>query len=452
MWPLNSSKKKSTRISEMGKLFTDFSPVTVSEWKSQLEKDLKGLPYEELIWHNREGFDIKPYYTSEDLTKQYHPAFEHRDWSIATNSPEGDATAANAAILKSLAGGAGSIVVHQAGRDAAVLLKDVRLDFIRSVFIGTSAELKTLGEYVAASYRENYPAMTLVPSHVGSAEDMKSHLQATTAFDHTSTNIICCDVLSYHNRYCHASYEIALAFAQGLEYLNVLDAFHGPALAIRTGVNADYFMQIAKLRAMRRLWEVLRKDLQVSAELHIVVETSLTNKTISDKYNNLLRTTVEAMAAVAGGCNELLVHDFEILSGAHSDMSRRLAVNQQLILKDESYLDKMADVGCGSYFIESLTDQLSAMALGHLKTIESAGGFFAALANGTVENEVALQAQQHLAAFEEGKEVSIGVSKFHNDKERIQMSAAELARLSALPIINPALRYELSHYLEKNHA
>jgi methylmalonyl-CoA mutase len=182
--------------------------------------------------------------------------------------------------------------------------------------------------------------------------------------------------------------------------------------------------------------------------VYLIVETSLTNKSISDSYNNLLRTTVESMAAVAGGCNELIVNTFDVLFATNKNLAERMAINQQLILKEESYFDKMADIACGSYYIEHLTDAIATKALETFKRFEKEGGYFKCIEKNMFANDIAKQANQQSEWVETQKQISIGVNKFKNEKEKIHLSAQVISELKHLPIQNPVLTYELEHYFK----
>ncbi|MEO6301817.1 MAG: methylmalonyl-CoA mutase family protein, partial [Bacteroidia bacterium] len=229
------------------------------------------------------------------------------------------------------------------------------------------------------------------------------------------------------------------------EYLQVIKDPQSN-FVIKTGVNSDYFIQIAKLRAIRRLWNVIRTEYNLKNELHLIIETSLTDKSISDKYNNLLRTTVESMAAVAGGCNELIVTEFDVLFTENEKLSSRMAINQQLILKDESYLNKMADISCGSYYIESVTDALATKALEAFKRFEKEGGFFKCIEKNVFANDIQQQAEQRKELFNTGKQLAIGVNKFKNEKEKISVPAQKINELKHLPINNAVLNFELDNF------
>lgn len=443
--------KPDLKLKIMQHLFSEFKHITAAEWKAQLVKDLKGEDVEGLVWKNENGLSIQPFYTAEDLHQAYEPAFSHSNWDICVNGKSTDAKALNAQLLKSLEGGATSISIRCKGLDLEQALKGIQLNYIRSSFYATAEEALALKAYLDRHYKQDELNCSVFPEAFKNEKDLENWQQVISAFSaYSGVNTCCVDALPHHNQDSFAYYEVALILAALNEYLN---AFSGsaPRITIKTGVNADYFIQVAKLRAIRRLWKLLAAEYNINSSLHLVVETSSTNKSVSDSYNNLLRTTVEAMAGVAGGCNELIVTEFDLLLPANSSLSERMAINQQLILKEESYFDKMADVSCGSYYIESITDALAAKALQELKQLEKQGGYFKALAAGSITKALEEQAKQRETLIAEQKQIAIGVNKFRNEKEIIQLTASDLDRLEHLPINNPVLNFELGHYF-KHHA
>jgi methylmalonyl-CoA mutase len=239
------------------------------------------------------------------------------------------------------------------------------------------------------------------------------------------------------------------ALVEHLEYCSQQSKIRNSSVVIKTGVSEDYFIQIAKLRAIRRLWKLIAKEYGIKNDIHLIVETSLTDKSISDSYNNLIRTTVEAMAAVAGGCNELIVTEFDTLFSTNKNLAERMAVNQQLILKEESYLNKMADIACGSFYLENITDAIATEALQTFKRFENEGGFLNCLDKNIFFNEIATQAKHYEEFIATKKQIVIGVNKFKNEKENISISDTQLNVLQQLPINNPVLNFELENYFTK---
>lgn len=432
----------------MQNLFEQFKSTSTAEWKAQLLKDLKGLPYEDLIWHNENGFDLQPFYNAENLNQKYFPAFSHHDWSMSIRPLVKSDEQMNGMMLAALKGGANAICVDVKNRNLEIVLKDISLDFIHSTFIGNASEINQLEAYLKKNYAVVKIDFSVLPANCQNLAELNAFELALNSMSIKPSNNLAGDSLGSHNQNCGAALELALLFSQLVEFTT-----QGQKQAVvRMGVSADYFVQMAKLRALRRLWEIFKKDINSTSELYVIAETSLTNKNISDRHNNLLRSTVEAMAAISGGCNELVIQDFEVITGMESPLSQRMAINQQHILREESYFDKMADVACGSYFVESLTDLLAEKALALFKDFEKKGGYFACLSAGIIQNAIDTAAAQSATAFESGKQVSIGINKFRNEKEKANFDPERLTLLEQVGLNNPALKFELNNFFDLKNA
>ncbi len=431
-------------------LFPEFKPSSAAEWKAQLIKDLKGEPFESLIWDNENDFKINPFYNHEDLKHIYQPAFTHADWDICTKTTTGDSKQINKKILNDLSLGATSISVNCENINFDIAFKNVRLNYISSTFYIHPKDIEWLTNYLSRNYKLNELNVTLFPKRIQNQKDL-NYWQTVIALFAPYKNIktISVNHLFYHNQNCFAYYEVALIFSALNECLANYIVNSKADIVIKTGVNSDYFIQIAKLRSIRRLWEILKKEYNLTNDIYIIAETSLTNKSISDSYNNLVRTTVESMAAVNGGCNELIVNSFDTLFQQNQNLGERLAINQQLILKEESYLNKMADVSCGSYYIETITDAIANKALQTFKQFEEQGGYFKCVENKIIENETLKQSQQKTESINSQKEISIGINKYKNETEKINLSKDVKAQLGVININNPVLNFELQNTFNK---
>ncbi len=430
----------------MQKLFSEFPSTTAGDWKNQLIKDLKGESFENLIWENENGFSVQPFYTQEDLKQTYEPAFTHADWEICVHKENLSSKEINAKLLKDLDRGASSVSVNCKGVDFEIALNGIQLNYIQSTFIvdvNTATALKT---YLEKQYKLNELNCSLIPVSLKNQAELDNWNKVISLFEnYKNIKTVSVNVLDFHNQNCLAYYEVAIILSALNEYLQA-NKLPESNFVIKAGANSDYFIQIAKLRAVRRLWKLLKTEYNLKNGLHVIVETSLNNKSVSDKYNNLLRTTVEAMAAVAGGCNELIVNEFDVLFSENEKLSSRMAINQQLILKDESYLNKMADISCGSYYIESITDAIATKALETFKRFEKEGGYFKCIEKGIFSSEIKLQAEKRNELFKNGKQLAIGVNKFKNEKEKIAVTKQQVDDLKHLPINNVVLNFELDNF------
>ena len=436
----------------MQKLFSEFSPSSISDWKNKFLNDIKESTFESYIWQNENGFDIEPFYNSESLSHSYLPAFTHSNWDVCVSSSSSDSKALNSELLNQLARGANSISINCSNINLIQALDGILLNYIQSTFYIDNQSANPLFNYLSDHYNLNELNISILPIIFNNKNDLKNWANNKSLFNgFDGIKTIGVNLYLSHNQNCLAYYEIALIFSalvEQLEFLSKKDKISNSKIVIKTGVNSDYFIQIAKLRAIRRLWNNLKIVYNCNNDIHLIVETTLTNKSISDSYNNLIRSTIESMAAIAGGCNELIVSEFDTLNPTDKILSERLAVNQQLILKDESYFDKIADVSCGSFYIESITDAIASKALETFKRFENEGGYFKCIEKSIFFNEINIQAKHQQDKINNQEEVSVGVNRFKNELENLEFSPNQIESLSNLCINNPGLNFELNNYLK----
>jgi methylmalonyl-CoA mutase len=235
--------------------------------------------------------------------------------------------------------------------------------------------------------------------------------------------------------------ELAYTLADGMEYVRVakakgldVDAF-APRLSFFFGIGMNFFMEIAKLRAARLLWHRIMHGFGAtnpkSLMLRTHCQTSGVSLTEQDPYNNIVRTTVEAMAAVLGGTQSLHTNSFDEAIALPTDFSARIARNTQLILAEESGITHVADPLGGSYFIESLTKELADKAWALIGEVEALGGMTAAVAEGLPKRRIEEAAAARAARADRGEDVIVGVNRYRLEDE---------AHLDILQIDNDKVR------------
>jgi methylmalonyl-CoA mutase len=225
--------------------------------------------------------------------------------------------------------------------------------------------------------------------------------------------------------------ELAFGMAMGSEYLHQLTergltaAEAAAKIRFSFGIGSNYFFEIAKLRAARLLWSVVQKgygDSEIHAmDIHCV--TSRWNMTAYDPYVNMLRTQTEAMAAVLGGTGSLTVGSFDAAYKKPDEFSERIARNQQLILKEESHFDKVADPAAGSYYIENLTAQLADSSWKLFLEVEEQGGFLQALKSGFIQKKTAAAAETRKKDLATRKTVLLGTNQYPKNGEKLSPNA-----------------------------
>ena len=249
-------------------------------------------------------------------------------------------------------------------------------------------------------------------------------------FAYTSSNMPKFNSISisgYHMLEAGASADLELAFtlADGLEYVRAaldkgldIDAFAG-RLSFFFGIGMDFFMEVAKLRAARLLWHELMAQFEPknpkSSMLRTHCQTSGVSLTEQDPHNNVVRTTIEAMAAVLGGTQSLHTNSFDEALGLPTEFSARVARNTQLILAEESGITQTVDPLAGSYFVESLTADLADRARVILGEVEELGGMTKAIASGMPKLRIEESAARRQARIDRGEETVVGVNKYTVD-------------------------------------
>jgi len=238
---------------------------------------------------------------------------------------------------------------------------------------------------------------------------------------------ICVHSRAWHEAGGHAVQELAFTLATAVEYLRQLHARElgvnvvAPRLRFAVTVGSQFFVEIAKLRALRMLWSRAVAALggnEVAQKVSLHVRTSHWNKTVCDPYNNLLRATVEAFAGVLGGCDSMQVGAFDEVVHLPDDFSQRVARNTQLVLQKECSLEQVIDPAGGSWFVESITSELAQSAWNLFQEVEKRGGMAAALQAGFPQQAVAETGAAKLKAVARRRDSIVGVNQYANPKEK----------------------------------
>ncbi|WP_456274111.1 methylmalonyl-CoA mutase [Bacillus sp. AK031] len=251
-------------------------------------------------------------------------------------------------------------------------------------------------------------------------------------FEYTSKNMPKFNSISisgYHMQEAGAPADIELAYtlSDGLEYVRTglkagipIDKF-APRLSFFWGIGMNYFMEVAKMRAARRIWASMMQTFEPqnpkSMALRTHSQTSGWSLTEQDPYNNVIRTLIEAHAAAMGHTQSLHTNALDEAIALPTDFSARIARNTQLYLQEETGITDVIDPWAGSCYVESLTEQLMERAWEHIEEIEELGGMTQAIETGLPKMRIEEAAAERQAKIDSGKEVIIGVNKYRLDKE-----------------------------------
>ncbi|KAK2141299.1 hypothetical protein LSH36_1125g00004 [Paralvinella palmiformis] len=472
-------------------------------------------PAEKLTWHTPEGINIKPLYTKRDIdhvdeempgkypyTRGPYPTmYTQRPWTIRQYAGFSTVEESNKFYKQNIKAGvqglsvAFDLATHRgydsdnprvhgdvgmAGvaidsiDDMKRLFDDIPLNKISTSMTMNGAVLPVLAMYIVAAEEQGAKQAELA----GTIQNdiLKEFMVRNTyIFPPEPSMHIIADIFSYMSKNmpkfnsisisgyhiqeagADAVLELAFTLADGLEYCKTgikaglsIDDF-APRLSFFWGIGMNLYMEIAKLRAARRLWAGLIKKKYdpknpKSLTLRCHSQTSGWSLTEQDPYNNIIRTTVEAMAAVFGGTQSLHTNSFDEALGLPTQFSARIARNTQIILQEESGIPKVADPWGGSYMMENLTDEIYDAALTVITEIEEMGGMAKAVVAGMPKLRIEECAARRQARIDSGNETIVGVNKYRADHQE---------KVDVLAIDNTSVRQQqiakIKHIRETRH-
>ena len=260
-------------------------------------------------------------------------------------------------------------------------------------------------------------------------------------------------ISGYHMQEAGANQALELAFtlADGREYVQTaiakgldVDDF-APRLSFFWAIGMNFYLEIAKMRAARLLWTRIMKGFGAKTAKSLMLrthcQTSGWSLTEQDPYNNIVRTTVEAMAAVFGGTQSLHTNSFDEAMALPTEFSARIARNTQLILQEETHITSVVDPWAGSYMMETLTQQMADAAWAIIEEVQAQGGMTRAVGSGWAKLKIEASAAQKQARIDAGRDVIVGVNKYRSaandevevrDVDNVKVREGQVARLAAV--------------------
>jgi len=455
------------------KLFDEFPPASEKEWKDQIVKDLGGKEYEKLIWKTYENIDINPFYTQNKLETIKNQLYSlpgqfpfvrganssNNDWKINQEINQTDIKQANRLALNSINGGADSLtficeidqeqysgIPIQNKEDIALLLEGIDLEITSINFKSGNGPIGILSLYINEAKKRGINP-TMLSGSVGCDPLKNLSLNGTFSVGEENSFNELRALISYLNDFmpnfkglivnssqfqdsgASITQELALTLSAGVEYIDRLTDMDltvdqiTKQMSFSFSIGSNYFMEIAKLKAARLLWAQIVNQYEPKSEssnlMSIEVQNSSWNKTQYDPYVNLLRGTLETMAGALGGAGVITVRPFDSEYKAPDEFSLRMSRNTQLVLKNESYLERVADPSAGSYYIENLTNSIAAESWKLFQGIESNGGFVESLKSRAIQDAIEKTKKSRDMNIATRKDTFLGVNQYPNSTESI---------------------------------
>ena len=457
-------------------LFGEFPGISTTQWEEKIHQDLKGADYEKkLIWNTVEGIRVKPYYRSEDMENLSHVKSlpdqypfvrgnktRENNWDVRQDFDEEDVVKANSQALNALSRGAEAVGFNASQikdpQQLSDLLKGINPRQTPVHLLHSKNYKPLFRDFVTLAINQGWKKeevkgsvnfdplafFLLYGKFYGSAEEnFRDAVELLgEGKDFPAFRLIGVNGQLFHNAGAHIVQELAFMLSQGNEYLAALTEKGvsvddiAPRMQFTIAIGSDYFLEIGKLRAVKMLWakiaEQYKPKKEESMKMNIHAVTSGWNKSVYDPYVNMLRTTTEAMSAAIGGVDSMTVEPFDATYKKADEFSSRIARNQQIVLKHESYFSKVADPGAGSYYIENITDSIAEATWKLFVALENNGGFIKSVESGFIKEEIEKTCQKRDMDIAMRKQVFVGVNQYPNIQERMLDKLTPTAKLSDL--------------------
>jgi methylmalonyl-CoA mutase len=451
------------RNQQMKNLFDDFNPISSKQWKQRIQFELNGADYNEtLVWNSPEDIQVKPFYHKDEFAGVSPINTKASEFRICQNIFVHDLEKSILRAKESIDRGAESIrfTIEDENTDVAKLLETLPLEKLAIYFNLTFISIDFVKKIDAIAKEKKTKIFCNLDPIGQLAKDgnwfttkEKSNFETLNLLSKETSHISLISIAGdlYQNAGANMAQQIAYSMAHANEYFNRITTIKQP-IVLEVSVGTNYFFEIAKLRALRLLFNLIAKEYNADLECHLLVSPTKRNKTLYDYNVNMLRTTTECMSAILGGADAIANLPYDALYHKDNEFGDRIARNQLLILKKESYFDKVDNPADGSYYIENLTSQLAEKALTLFKDIEANGGFLKQLNEGIIKRKIQESADKEQELFDAGKEILLGTNKYPNKNDRMKDDLELFPFVKIKPrktLISPIIEKRLAEKLEQ---
>ena len=442
-------------------LFSDFEAVSSKQWKQQIQYELKGADYNEnLVWEGPEGIKVKPFYHNDETAINIDAIVPKKPFAIVQNIFVHDVQKSNARALETLKRGAESVRFTIENDTVSIdeLMQNLPLENVNYYFNLPFLSVE-FSNKINGFTSKNNANIFIQNDSIGQLvkdgnwfENLEKDFEKLNAIaSKTIAPFLSISSGIYQNAGANIVQQLAYTLAQANEYFNRIPAINQP-ITIEVAVGTNYFFEIAKLRALRILFNTLASEYNHNFDCHIIATPTKRNKTLYDYNVNMLRTTTECMSAILGGADAVANLAYDAIYHKDNEFGDRISRNQLLVLKHESYFDKVNNPADGAYYIETLTEQLAEKALELFKDIEKNGGLISQLIDGTIQRKINESAQKEQELFDSGKEVLLGTNKYpnKNDQMKNDLELYPFVKQNARKtLITPIIEKRLAEKLEQ---
>lgn len=358
-----------------------FQKVAFQDWENLVKKQLKTEDiYSILAKENLENITVQPYYDAVKKPLENLPKIEESTHLVSRYSENFD-------------------------ENIYAYLLDNNVENLeeKTVFINT----KALAEHISPNEEDQY--FSLIDIFDENAATLNEQLGKELLAKDFRRNIAV-GVTLHQNAGASIIQQLAIALAKTKELTEIFGSEILNRLVFRIAIGGNYFFEMAKVRALKLLFNQFSKEFGLDEIPYIFAETSLRNKAKNDEENNLIRSTLELASAMIGGADAVFSNDFKLQNS--TELSQEISFKQQIVLAYESIINVFEDAGNGSYYVEDLTQQFAEKAWQYFLEIENNGGYLEGLKSGNIQKEIYHHAVAEQNWVEEGKIKLIGVNLY----------------------------------------
>ncbi|WP_100616166.1 methylmalonyl-CoA mutase family protein [Confluentibacter citreus] len=423
-------------------LFSDFKPVTKQQWMDKVNIDLKGEDFNrKLVWKHLNGIDFQPFYSAEDapayLTNTGENARVLVNYRVI---PVLSAESGNKQALKAVKEGVTGLVFDlKENVSVTKLLSKININEVAVSFILSENAIGFVKDFFDFSDQNvtnnknlrGYFDLGIMPEYVTTGHynmlqfETLKHL-VNLSKEYPNFKAITISGTAYLDSGSNQVQEVAYTL-NSLIYviehclerdIDIESIFNN--LHIELAIGSEYFIEIGKFRAFNSLLHEIARTYGISNFKHtLTAKTSVWSKSVTDAHTNLLRATTEAMSAILGNVDGVLIDAYDKEFNNPSDFSTRIAGNITTILKEESYFGKVANPVDGSYYIEEVSTKIAEKALELFKVIEAQGGFYKAFESELIQQQIAQIRQEKIKLISQRRLPMVGVNKYPNLMETV---------------------------------
>lgn len=441
------------------KLFQDFTPVTKQQWIDKVTLDLKGEDFNKLVWKNLNGLTFQPFYTIDDKVDFLAGTGENSQALInfrtipVTNVEKAN----NEALLAIKEGMTGLVFDFKETVSLEQLFKGIDLNTIAvSLVVESETQAVVDGFFEFAEKNltskknlKGYLDLGILTKYVTKGSLNSAALDAVVKFINKSSSYPNFKALtisgtpfldSGSNQVQEVAYTLnALVFvADGCLKRGVSEEVIFNNLAVQLGVASEFFIEIGKFRAFHSLLKLIAKKYGVTEFNPLMTaKTSVWSKSVTDAHTNMLRATTETMSAILGNVDGVLIDPYDKEFKAPTDFSSRIAGNISTILREESYLGKVANPVDGAYYIEEITTKIAEKSLELFKEIEQYGGFYQAFENEVIQKQISEIRQEKIKLISQRRLPMVGVNKYPNLMETVASQLLSSGELNNPKLLTP---------------